>query len=335
MRGARQILPGLLGLLGLLGLAGCDREPAAAPQTPMTSTTPLVVPETEQVALLEAFQEEATPVLRKLVVAAPGFREAVHALLMDTDEEALEIARNAWTLLYESYNRAWPVLATRGELDPTLVPHLARADTWPILPGYIDAMPEWPDSGIVYDVTVDVDINTLLSLHGMTDPSEVAVGFQVLELLLFGLPDAPREVAGLAPVVVTESEAEKPLNEYPEMRRRAYLDAASALLLEDLSALIHPQPLPDAARLPEALSRGLRSSRERLAALQAQGPAEAGEGTDGGEYLSARSHDVALAALTEALAAWQDADQPAGAALSSWRATVAGTPATGEGQATP
>lgn len=304
-------------LLALALLSGCDREPAATPETPIDY--PAQVPTAEGAALVAAWEEEAAPWLRKLVVAAPGFREAVRALLSDAepDDGALDAARNAWTLLYESYNRAWPILATRAALDPTLAVHLARTDPWPILPGYVDAMPGWPESGIVYDVTVPLDIDSLLAQQDMTDPAEVSVGFQVLELLLFGLPDAPRTVAGLT-LGDTLPDHQKPEQERPAYRRRAYLDAVSALLLEDLSALMQPRPAPDPARLPGALQQALSASADRLQGLEDLATND--NGADGDIYLSKHSREVALPALNEALEAWQDPEQVPGAAWQAWQA---------------
>ncbi|WP_111658368.1 imelysin family protein [Isoalcanivorax indicus] len=313
-----------LGILLLTMLAGCDREPADTTDTLIEQ--PAKVPTEQSAALVSAWEEEAAPWLRKLVVAAPGFREAVRALLSEPepDEGALDAARNAWALLYESYNRAWPLLATRAALDPTLQVHLARTDPWPILPGYVDAMPDWPESGIVYDVTVSLDIDSLLAQQDMTDPAEVSVGFQVLELLLFGLPDAPRSTAGLT-VGEALPDHQKPEHERPGYRRRAYLDAISALLLEDLSALVQPRPAPDPTRLPGALRQALMHSEARRDALAAlTRDAEDNSGTDGDIYLSSNSHRIALPALNEALAAWQDPEQDPGAAWRAWREATTG-----------
>ena len=293
-------------------LVGCDREPAAPEPEPVPHTSNVIG--AEHHALAQAFEDEAAPWQRKLVVAAPGFREAVRALLRQPDENSLDAARNAWTLLYESYNRAWPVLATRAMLDPTLTAHLERTDIWPLMPGYVDAMPQWPESGIIYDVTVDLDIDSLLAQQNLTDPAEVTVGFQVLELLLFGLPDAARNPLDLT-LTETLPDRQQPETEQPQHRRRAYLDAVSALLLEDLSPLMRPQAPVPAGELAPALLQALSVSRERQNRLDAL--AEASD-PDGGEYLSERARAIAMQGMNDAMAAWSNGDSDAGKALAEY-----------------
>lgn len=293
-------------------LVGCEREPAAPAPEPVPDSTTVVG--AEHHALARAFEDEAAPWLRKLVVAAPGFREAVRALLRQPDDNSLDAARNAWTLLYESYNRAWPILATRAALDPTLTAHLERTDIWPLMPGYVDAMPQWPESGIVYDATVDLDIDSLIAQQDMTDPAEVTVGFQVLELLLFGLPGAPREALDLTPPE-TLSEHQQPELEKPQHRRRDYLDAISALLLEDLNPLMRPRAPVPAGDLSPALLEALSTSRARQNRLDALADAD---DPDGGEYLSQRSRTMAMQGMDEAMAAWSDGDSEAGKALAEY-----------------
>ncbi|MCH8542457.1 MAG: hypothetical protein LAT61_02690 [Alcanivorax sp.] len=293
-------------------LVGCEREPAAPTPEPVQESTTVIG--AEHHALARAFEDEAAPWLRKLVVAAPGFREAVRALLRQPDDNSLDAARNAWTLLYESYNRAWPILATRSVLDPTLTTHLERTDIWPLMPGYVDAMPQWPESGIIYDATVDLDIDSLLAQQDMTDPAEVTVGFQVLELLLFGLPGAPRDALDLT---LTEPlpDHQQPEGEQPQHRRRDYLDAISALLLEDLNPLMRPQTPVPAGELAPALLEALSLSRARQNQLDALTDAD---DPDGGEYLSQRSRTMAMQGMNEAMAAWSDGDSEAGKALADY-----------------
>ncbi len=290
-------------------LTGCEREPERPAPAPAPHASPAAA---EYDALAAAFAEESAPQLRKLVVAAPGFREAVGALLEHPDDTRLHTARNAWTLLYQGFNRAWPVLATRATLAPSLAHPLARADIWPILPGYVDAVPGWPESGLVYDVTLPLNTDTLIAQQDMTDPAEVSVGLQVLHLLLFGLPDAPRAPLDVTAVTELLPSHQLPLSELPENRRRAYLDAASAVLLEDLTALVQPAQAVPPRTLAAALMQALADGYLRLARLAAL---EGATATDGGEFMSPAAREIAVTETRAAVDQWLKADSPQHQAL--------------------
>lgn len=306
----RTCLTSLLPLaLAAALLAGCEREPEQPAPAPAPHTNPAAA---EYDALEVAFAEDSAPQLRKLVVAAPGFRDAVRALLEQPDDTRLQTARNAWTLLYQGFNRAWPVLATRATLDPSLTRPLARADIWPLLPGYVDAVPGWPESGLVYDVTLTLNTDTLITQQDMTDPAEVSIGLQVLHLLLFGLPDAPRAPLDITAVTELLPSHQLPLSELPENRRRAYLDAASAVLLEDLTALVQPAPDAPPSTLAAALIQALADSYLRLARLAAL---EGATATDGGEFMAPAAHQIAITETQAALDLWLKADSPQHKAL--------------------
>lgn len=315
MKACLTLLPAAL---AALLLAGCDREPAPQPEpAPVAAPTEAAA---EYAALASAYEEESAPQLRRLVVAAPGFREAVGALLKQPDAAQLEAAQNAWALLYSHFSRAWPVLASRAALTPQLAPPLARADIWPILPGYVDAVPGWPESGIVYDVTLALNTETLLAQQDMTDPAEVSVGLQVLHQLLAGVPEAPRAALDLTAVTELLPSHQLPLRELPENRRRSYLDVASALLLEDLTLLIQPREAPPPEQLLAALLQALADAQLRLAKLAAY--ADAGD-PGGGEYMAPQAHQIASTETRAAVDVWFDPQTPQGAALAAVLEAVA------------
>lgn len=309
MRARLTLLP--MALAALL-LAGCEREPTAAPMPLPVSAAGKAT--AEYAALARAFEEESAPLIRRLVVATPGFREAVGALLDDPDPARLDAAQNAWALLYGHVSRAWPVLASRATLAPSLAQPLARIDIWPILPGYVDAVPGWPESGIVYDVTLDLTVGTLLAEQDMTNPAEASLGLQIIHLLLAGVPQAPRAALELTAVTELLSSHQLPLQELPENRRRSYLDAASALLLEDLTLLIQPSDTPRPEHLAAALLQALADTQLRLAKLGAY--ADAGDPGDG-EYMAPQAHQIASTETAEAARVWLDTGTPQGAALAA------------------
>ena len=71
---------------------------------------------------------------------------------------------------------------------------LQRLDTWPLYPAYVDALPAWPDSGIVNDPALELTGASLRRQQGATADGEVALGFQPIRLLIAGAEGAPRQV---------------------------------------------------------------------------------------------------------------------------------------------
>lgn len=60
-----------------------------------------------------------------------------------------------------------------------------QIDAWPIQEGFLDSIPNYPQSGIINDLTVAIDADSLQEQHGITDSREVSLGFHALEFLIF------------------------------------------------------------------------------------------------------------------------------------------------------
>lgn len=99
----------------------------------------------------------------------------------------------------------------------------------PILPGYIDYLLAYPNSGIVNDITVPLSGDTIRQQQGLTDSGEISLGFEVMAFLLAG---EQRYNHSLAP---------RPVSDFSEQhaRRRQYASITLSLLVEDLTALGH------------------------------------------------------------------------------------------------
>jgi putative iron-regulated protein len=130
---------------------------------------------------------------------------------------------------------------------------LMQLDSWPIEGGYIDHIEGYPFSGIVNDLTLNIDEETIRSQHGFTDPSNASLGYHALEFMLWGgnsersAPDFfPQEntapiplgdeehasgTANAAQIKPAETQDIKPQN---HNRRRQYTQLLSELLQKDL-----------------------------------------------------------------------------------------------------
>jgi len=130
---------------------------------------------------------------------------------------------------------------------------LTQLDSWPIEGGYIDYIQGYPYSGIVNDLTLTIDEESIRSQHGFTDSTNASLGYHALEFMFWGGQGQrtahdffPQE--NTAPVPINDSDQDiidsstettdeqqlvdiKPQN---HNRRRQYTQLLSELLLKDL-----------------------------------------------------------------------------------------------------
>ncbi|MFT4763005.1 MAG: putative iron-regulated protein [Oleispira sp.] len=130
---------------------------------------------------------------------------------------------------------------------------LMQLDSWPIEGGYIDHIEGYPFSGIVNDLTLNIDEETIRSQHGFTDPSNASLGYHALEFMLWGgngersAPDFfPQEntapiplsdeehAAGTANTAQIEPVETQDIKTQNHNRRRQYTQLLSELLQKDL-----------------------------------------------------------------------------------------------------
>lgn len=294
-------------LLAVLILTGCDQSPP-----------PLAQPDTQashrsatELAVEGLLRQEQTERLRRLGASSRVFQDAINGLLGDPVDERLATAREAWAQLYRSFNESVVVLACRAAESLRLAEVLQRVDPFPILPGYIDGLQQWPDSGIVHDVSLPLSRESLLAQQGVSAQEEISIGFQVVGFLLYGEPEVPRTLVEL--MTVNEIPADSPLSldEQPENRRRVYLALASELLVEDLLALsASTGPLTSVGS--GCPVDALRRTTERLIRVAGMEDRQ----SVAGEYYPAKSRAIAMEGLQQALAPWLVEDS----ALRSWLA---------------
>jgi putative iron-regulated protein len=103
---------------------------------------------------------------------------------------------------------------------------LAQLDSWPIEGGYIDYIQGYPFSGIVNDLTLDIDEDSIRSQHGFTDPSNASLGYHALEFMLWG-NDGKRSARDFFP---QENTAPIPIND--DVVTTQFLDDSSKESLE-------------------------------------------------------------------------------------------------------
>ncbi len=228
----------LISLTVPIGLVACDSH---SPETAPPPDYPVALPETDP-ALATATREAWLQGERWLADAgscATELHQRIETFLESPDESMLETAQAQWA----QCQRLWQysaLLRTLGSSSPGLFGDLEQHNFnigAPVLmPGYIDALNDYPYSGVVMDTTVAISVDALRQQHGLTDDDDVILGFYALEFLLTG-EDGQRSDA----YRIQEEPDERGLSvaDMPNNRRRELLRLVSQLLQEDLRTLYH------------------------------------------------------------------------------------------------
>ncbi|MDA0687213.1 MAG: hypothetical protein O2948_01105 [Proteobacteria bacterium] len=246
----------LISFILLLSLAACDDSPA--PQV-ATTLDEVMVEEIEPLAaeLEIAIRELMGVYLNRIDVDLADasnnfqlFSAEVETFLQEPSEERLNALRDSWLEVHNSYEAT---AIHRFFADEVLDEQQAlilfdlqyQLDHWPILPGYIDYVGDYPESGIVNDMTVPLETVVLREKHGEFDISEASTGFHVLEFMLWG---ENGDGSGLRPysdyLAATTLSAQQradglQLFELSPNRRRDFLTLNAALLEDDFQALVN------------------------------------------------------------------------------------------------
>lgn len=214
---------------------GCGPADKPAPAPAAASTAPAALP---------PLPEAGKTALAQLDEALVALENASQSLTKTPSAALLKTAQSAWQTAYGKFNRALPWLLG-NPAGAKLV--ASRLDAVPMEPGYIDALKQWPDSGIVNDPTLTLDAATLVEQNQVIDDSQPSLGFQVVEFLLWGNDELPRQA-----------------DDFRFARRATYLELATHQLHEDVART---------ARLLEAkgtdAASGTQLARERLARIRA------------------------------------------------------------------
>lgn len=106
--------------------------------------------------------------------------------------DTLDAARALWRQAHDHYR----LLRAGYQLAGLQPPHVADGrdpvDAWPLIPGYLDQVPGYPYSGLVYS-EVPLTPDFLAAEHQSTDFDYLTLGFHPLEFMLWGNPGEGRE----------------------------------------------------------------------------------------------------------------------------------------------
>jgi len=161
----------LLPLLGLI-LTACSPAPEDTPPS-------LALPAQAAPALAARSNE--------LCQATHRLQQQIVAFLDAPAEASLTDARQAWQAAHLAYRRVQSDYAQAGLTPPQIADSRDPIDAFPLLVGYLDQVPGYPNSGVVFS-EVPLTPESLAREHQSTDFHYAILGFHPLEFMLWGNP---------------------------------------------------------------------------------------------------------------------------------------------------
>ena len=243
-----------IAVLAPLLLVGCNDE-AAGPQSieSVNEITPsafeLLNPELSASAkeIVLEYVEQIGADLIQAGIEIERFQSSIVTLADHVRSENLSLSKQAWLDAHSAYELTTlhRYFATQllGEQNSLALMQLQyQINHWPIIPGYIDYVNGYPDSGIVYDINVTLNVDSLREQHGAFDIYEVTLGFHVIEFLLWGydtdsVARPATDFDAVLELTPEETESGYSLEQLSNNRRRLFLDVAADTLVEDFRAL--------------------------------------------------------------------------------------------------
>ncbi len=217
----------LLGLTGLLFiLVGCGQEGDQPGRVLNTAHPPQIEAEAFFQAAKETALESGTIVDR--------LKRAVAAFIEQPDQANLEVCRDAWLQLHNLFLGLdyffYDALKSK-ELHALAF----NIHAWPLAPGFIDSLPEYPAGGIVSDLTLNLSKATLRGQQAATSSEDIILGLHAVEYLLWQRP-----LADFQPVFELSEQQMKDgllIQDLINNRRRRVLELITEILTDDLHSL--------------------------------------------------------------------------------------------------
>ena len=184
---------------------------------------------------------------KKVAIEIEKLQSSMVMLINQTNSKNLSLSRQAWQGAHSAYELttlhryfATQLLDEHNNLALTQLQY--QINHWPIVPGYIDYVDGYPDSGIIFDINVNLETGSLRVQHGFFDESEVTLGFHVIEFLLWGLRTdldtrSANDYRGIKELSPEEIEQGYTLKQLSHNRRRLFLTRVTDILVEDFRAL--------------------------------------------------------------------------------------------------
>ena len=177
-----------------LAACGQTNTPDAQPKSHVSTQNAALTP--DNLTANQQIIETITEAYQRALSSTSELLDATQQLIDKPSPSTLEGARLAWQKSHDDYLLAQvsqslaishPVLDSPLSEDNDVVGHTLeiRIDQYPAIPGYLDSVKGYPQSGLIH-AEVELSIETLLNEHQLSDTAYVALGFHALEVMLFG-----------------------------------------------------------------------------------------------------------------------------------------------------
>lgn len=191
------------------------------------------------------------------LAGAHTLRRAVNAFTAAPSPTTLQAARQAWLAAREFYGQTEAFRFYGGPIDDDDGPE-GRLNAWPMDEAYVDAVPGQPGAGLVNDRSVRLDKATLSEMNERGGEENIATGWHAIEFMLWG-PDLSETGPG------DRSFRDFVDGQAPNAdRRRQYLQVVTALLIDDLQAMVQAWAPGVRSNYRAAFERGGNESLRRM-----------------------------------------------------------------------
>ena len=228
---------------------GCDQPPPEPAGEPQRATPP--APEPLSTDIRDAWNHYhiyGVDALSQPVACVNELKQQVTEFIRNTNAEALASLRTRVARCRTLYQVSRLFVPSNDKTRQAMDALHDKIGHPLEMPGFVDAVPGYPYSGIVNDATTPITRDELLRQHGLTDSSDVSLGFDVIDFLVWGAyhrnPETePRPLEDFMAKQDWDSAdyemglAELDVSEHPNNRRRRYLELAVMILEEHLSEL--------------------------------------------------------------------------------------------------
>lgn len=182
---------------------------------------------------LDAYVASARSLYAESTAKVEELVETVDRFLADPCANTLSDAREAWVRSRIAYGHT-EVFRYSGSPIDGVHPHTRRAgpegriNSWPVDEAYLDYVEGDANAGVIQDLSVPMTVELLSQRNGLSDESEVTLGFHAIEFLLWG---QDRDPSGPGDRPCTDYVAGEPVHD----RRREALRILCRTLSDDIA----------------------------------------------------------------------------------------------------
>jgi hypothetical protein len=164
------------------------------------------------VQAFKQFQQAQFNQIEACLMSLDQLQSSVTDFLSSPNSTNQELSQQAWLQAHKAFlGSNLFSLVSQNQL-------IFQIDAWPIQEGFLDSIPNYPQSGIINDLTVAIDTDSLQEQHGITDYREVSLGFHALEFFIFSRDPEDFSLSG----------------DNIKLRRRAAMKVILDLLISDI-----------------------------------------------------------------------------------------------------